>query len=252
VNGELDRTSKAAEPKPLAGLRPAGSTAAGGTAGDFLELRVWNVCRSDDEIRATANLALKPATPGLVYHGHGESWGHFGSGARIERTGDLPPIQSEQEAASLLARFDHFRALAAKPGDVTRGRTVFNGLCGTCHAVQGQGGKIGPALDGAGVHGNEALLRNILTPNAAMEAGYRRYRIETTNGEVHEGLLAASDSESLTLRQPSTEDRRFPRSGVRRSAFLKGSVMPEGLLDAVPPAEVSDLLAYLRTLGTGR
>jgi putative heme-binding domain-containing protein len=85
-----------------------------------------------------------------------------------------------------------------------------------------------------------------------MEAGYRRYRIETADGEVHEGLLAASDAESLTLRQPSTEDRRFPRSEVRRSAYLKGSVMPEGLLDAVPPTEVSDLFAYLRTLGTGR
>lgn len=252
VNGELDRTSKAAEPKPLRDIRPATSTAAGGTGGDFLELRVWNVCRSADEIRATANLALKPGTPGLVYHGHGESWGRVGSGARIERTADLPAVQTEQEAASLLARFDQFRALAAKPGDVGRGRTVFNGLCGTCHAVQGQGGKIGPALDGAGVHGNEALLRNILTPNAAMEAGYRRYRIETNDGEVHEGLLAASDAESLTLRQPSTEDRRFPRAEVRRSAFLKGSVMPEGLLDAVPPAEVSDLFAYLRTLGTER
>jgi putative heme-binding domain-containing protein len=85
-----------------------------------------------------------------------------------------------------------------------------------------------------------------------MEAGYRRFRIETQDGEIHEGLLAASDATSLTLRQPSTEDRRFLRTEVRRSSSLKGSVMPEGLLEAIQPTEVTDLFAYLRTLGTGR
>jgi putative membrane-bound dehydrogenase-like protein len=252
VNGELDQTSKAVEPRPLAGLHIADSTPQGGTAADLYEYRIWNVARTADQIRYSANLALKPGTPGVLFHGSGESWGQRGSGTRIERTGDLPPVQTEQEAAAMLARFDQFRALAAKPGDVQRGRQVFATTCGICHSVQGQGGKIGPALDGAGVHGNESLLRNILTPNAAMEAGYRRFRIETQDGEIHEGLLAASDATSLTLRQPSTEDRRFLRTEVRRSSFLKGSVMPEGLLEAIQPTEVTDLFAYLRTLGTGR
>jgi hypothetical protein len=33
-------------------------------------------------------------------------------------------------------------------------------------------------LSGAGASGTEALLRNVLTPNAAMEAGYRIFRVE--------------------------------------------------------------------------
>jgi len=250
INGELDATAKVAEPKNLTGLHVADSNIAGGTSADLAEFRIWNRARSADEIRASANVALKPGTPGLLYHGHDTSWGHTGAGTRIERTADLPPLQTEQQTAELVARFARYRTLAAKPGDLARGRTVFNNTCGTCHAVKGQGGKIGPALDGAGVHGDESLLRNIVTPNAAMEAGYRRFRIETTDGEVHEGLLAASDAASFTLRQPNSEDRRLPRDAVRRSGFLRASVMPEGLLDAIQPAEVADLFAYLRTLGT--
>ena len=126
---------------------------------------------------------------------------------------------------------------------------MFGQNCAVCHAVAGQGGKIGPALDGAGAHGNEYLLRNILMPDAAMEAGYRRFRVETQDGEVHEGMLAGSDGASLILRQPGAEDRRFARDTVRRSGFLRSSMMPEGLLEGLPEQQVADLFAYLRTLG---
>ena len=44
------------------------------------------------------------------------------------------------------------------------------------------------------------------------------------------------------------EDTRIPQSNVRRAAFTKTSMMPEGLLDALPPGDVADLFAYLKTL----
>ena len=250
LNGELDQASRSQDSKDIQHVQVGLSSAAGGTAADLMEFRVWNHMRTADQIRASANLALNPGTQGLLYHGQGTHWGRLGRGAHIERTADVPPIQTEAQATALIARFAQVRAQIAQSGDAGRGRSIFATTCGVCHSVQGQGGRIGPALDGAGVHGDEALLRNILTPNAAMEAGYRRFRIETQDGEVHEGLLAASDAESLTLRQPNTEDRKFSQSTLRRSGFLKGSMMPEGLLDALKPQEVADLFTYLRTLGT--
>lgn len=252
VNGEPDRTSTAAEPKPLRDLRIGASTAGGGTAADFVEFRIWNHARSTDQIRANANLALAPGTPGLVFHGHGKDWGRLGNGARVERTADLPPILGEAEAGHLRERFEQVRGLASRPGNVAKGRTAFTGLCAPCHAVQGNGGRIGPALDGAGAQGLEPLLRHVLTPNAAMEAGYRRFRIETRDGEVHEGLLVTADASRIVLRQPSSPDQEFPRTDVRQSGFLRGSLMPEGLLDSARPDEVTDLFAYLLTLGAGR
>ncbi len=250
-NGEWVASSTAKDTREILQARVAGSTAAGGTAGDFAEFRVWDHARGADQIRATANFALKAGTPGLLYHGQGARWGRLGQGARVELTADLPPISTEAEAARLESLFAATRERITKPGDAARGKALFNTVCGVCHAVNGQGGRIGPALDGAGAHGDEALLRNILTPNAAMEAGYRRFRVETTDGEVHEGLLAASDAESLTLRQANTEDRRFPQAEVRKAGFLKGSLMPEGLLDGLKDGEQADLFSYLRTLGIG-
>ncbi len=248
LDGELNATSTAKDARKFEKLTPFRSTAAGGTAGDFAEYRVWSTCRSPDEIRATANLALPPGTAGLVLDGTGSSWGKLHGAAKVERTTDLPSVQTREEAKALDAKFARYRALAEKDGDRAGGQQVFTTLCGVCHTVKGNGGKIGPVLDGAGANGVEALLRNILTPDAAMEAGYRRYRVETQDGDVVEGLLAAQDAGSVTVRQPSTEDQRFVRARLKRAGFIQGSVMPEGLLDGLRPGQVSDLFAYLKTL----
>src|SRR5207302_5958667 len=139
----------------------------------------------------------------------------------------------EAEAKALDTKFAQFRALASKPGDLARGEQVFTATCGVCHSVHAQGGKIGPVLDGAGANGVEALLRNILTPNAAMEAGYRQFRVETKAGEVFDGLFISQDGNALVLRQPNAEDLRIPRGNVKRAAFTRLSVMPEGLLEGL-------------------
>jgi hypothetical protein len=50
------------------------------------------------------------------------------------------------------------------------------------------------------------------------------------------------------LRRQNAEDLRVPQADVRRARFTKMSMMPEGLLEAMKPADVTDLFAYLRTL----
>ncbi|MFM8420023.1 MAG: LamG-like jellyroll fold domain-containing protein, partial [Verrucomicrobiota bacterium] len=252
LNGRLDATSKAADERAFDDLRIAQSNAQGGTAGDLAQLRVWSHALSADDLGRLAGIQVTASTPGLVYNGHGDQWGKLGKGARVERTADFPSIQTEAQANVLASKFSKYRAIAAGTGSAARGKAVFSPNCGVCHAVGGQGGKIGPALDGAGAHGDEYLLRNILVPDAAMEAGYRRFRIETKDGDVHEGMLAGSDGAALLLRQPGSEDRRFARDTVRRSGFLRSSMMPEGLLEGLQEGQVADLFAYLRTLGGGR
>ena len=55
----------------------------------------------------------------------------------------------------------------------------------------GQGGQIGPVLNGAAANGLETLLRAVITPNAAMEAGYRTFRIELKDGDTLDGFLVS-------------------------------------------------------------
>ena len=91
-------------------------------------------------------------------------------------------------------------------------------------------------------------MEHAATPNAAMEAGYRTFRVELKDGEILDGLLVSQDDEAILLRQPNAEDRRIPQAEVRRASFLKTSLMPEGLLESLSPAQATDLLAYLQTL----
>ena len=111
-------------------------------------------------------------------------WGKLKSGAKVIKTSDFPPLLTPAESKALAEKFSKFHALSDKSGDTAKGRAIFSKVCMGCHSVGGQGGQIGPVLNGAGALGAEALLRNILTPNAAMEPGYRAFRVELKDGDV--------------------------------------------------------------------
>ena len=65
---------------------------------------------------------------------------------------------------------------AVQPGDAERGKTLFFthqvAACNRCHQVGGEGGVIGPALDGiAGRKGPEYLRQSLIEPSAAIAEG---------------------------------------------------------------------------------
>jgi putative membrane-bound dehydrogenase-like protein len=268
INGELDATGTKSNTNTFAGV-DIGRTIPNdaGTDGWLTEYRVWNRARTAEEIRAdfdrsydpTGPAARLPAdfnaagtaagageTPALLYSG--TNWGKLHGGAKIVPTSDFPQLLTPGEARALAEKFSKFRALAEKPGDLARGQTLFKNICQQCHSVGGQGGQVGPVLSGAGALGVEALLRNILTPNAAMEPGYRAFRVELKDGDVLDGMLVSQDQDAIILRRPNLEDTRLAQKDVRRAAFTKMSMMPEGLLDPLQPEEVADLFAFLQTL----
>jgi putative heme-binding domain-containing protein len=133
-------------------------------------------------------------------------------------------------------------------GDAVRGQALFAAKCLTCHQQGGQGGKVGPALDGLGITGVEAILRNVLTPNAAMEGGYRTFRVVTRGGRIVQGLLVSRDADAIVIRQPNTADIRIAGHDVAQADFTGISIMPEGLLESMPPQDVSDLFVHLKSL----
>ena len=168
-------------------------------------------------------------------------------GAKIAKTSDFPPILTADEAVALDAKFAKYRALANKEGNPAKGKET-TALCRACHLIQGEGGNLAPNLSGAGAMGVEGLLRNIITPNAAMENGYRLYRVELKSGDLVEGFLASEDAQATVIRIPGGQDRRIEKRDIRTAKFLRRSIMPEGLLDTMAPEQVTDLFAYLKTL----
>jgi mono/diheme cytochrome c family protein len=62
-------------------------------------------------------------------------------------------------------------------GNVERGKTIFFthqvAACNRCHQLGGQGGVIGPALDGiAARKDGDYIRKSLLEPNAALAEGY--------------------------------------------------------------------------------
>ena len=250
-DGELTGTAKVAVPQDLTGLTIGWSSPKGGPLGAFAEYRVWNVERAAAEVRAnlTRTFAGEKLPPSLVFaSASGDAaWGKLGAGAKVARTTDSPPLINAAQFAALEAKTAHYFALEKKPGDPAKGKAVA-GLCMTCHMINGQGGLIGPNLSGAGAMGMEAVIRNIIDPNAAIEAAYRIFQVKLKAGEVIEAFYVSEDATAYVLRQPGGADRRVPKAEVASAKYLRRSIMPEGLLDGFTDEQVTDLFAYLRTL----
>ncbi|MEM7393350.1 MAG: LamG-like jellyroll fold domain-containing protein, partial [Verrucomicrobiota bacterium] len=249
TDGELDAVGTKKLPAALTGLQIGYTTVSSkGTSGSLTEYRIWNRERSAQEIRQNFDRRFAGAEPpeGLVFYNPGGSkrWGKLGRGARIARTSALPPLMTHQEAKALDAKFAKYMKLGRKGGNVASGK-VLSALCTTCHTMNGQGGQIGPDLSGAGAMGLEGLLRSTLTPNAAMESGYRIYRVEMKNGDIIDAFFVREDPQAVVIRQVGLSDRRIPRSEIASSRFIRRSLMPEGLLEALSDEQAADLLAYL-------
>ena len=252
INGELDSTDDRKVTAPFAGLDIGRTTPNTGTEGELTEFRVWNRTRSGGEIRADFDrtYAGQARPSGLVHFFMGAGpWGTLKGGARVEKIFNAPALLTEEQFREQEGRFAHFRRLVERGGgDIEKGRALFATACSVCHAVGGQGGQMGPVLDGAAASGTETLLRAILTPNAAMEAGYRNYRVELHSGDLLDGFLVSEDEKSILLRQANREDQRIEKANIRRAEYTQKSIMPEGLVESLHPEDVRDLFAYLKTL----
>ena len=248
-NGELDNDESKTAPQKFEHCQIGWTLPSAGTAGWLSEFRVWNRVRTPEELRAEFDRSYESEkADGLVQYYSGTQWGKLRNGARVEKTQDFPALMTAVQSQELASKFSKFRLLADQPGDAAKGKVLFTSVCQVCHAVGAQGGQIGPVLSGAGAMGVESLLRNIITPNAQMEPGYRVFRIELKDGDVLDGRLMSEDKDAFILRRQGTSDLRVERASVLRSHFTKTSMMPEGLLEALKPEDVSDLFAYLKTL----
>lgn len=242
-NGELDATATKPAPMKWENCRIGWSGPAKGTEGAMVEFRVWKTARSAEEIRASFDRSYASHESHKTYLKSGEK---LGKGARLAKTIDTPPLLTEAQALALDAKFAKLTALAAK-GDPQAGKPLA-ALCIACHQIGSEGGQIGPNLSGAGAMGLEAVLRNILTPNAAMEPGYRIFRVEMKNGDLVDAFFVSEDKDAIIIRQPGLPDRRITKADIRGTKYIRRSLMPEGLLDALQDQQAADLLAYLMTL----
>ena len=128
--------------------------------------------------------------------------------------------------------------------DLSQGRLLFQGICAACHTLYGEGAKIGPDLTGSGRANLDYLLENIVEPSAVVSAEYRLSDVTMKDGRELAGIVKARTGRTLTLRT-LTEEQTVELSEVVKEDTSALSMMPEGLLLALQPEQVRDLIAYL-------
>jgi putative membrane-bound dehydrogenase-like protein len=128
--------------------------------------------------------------------------------------------------------------------NLSKGRLLYQSLCANCHTLYGDGAKIGPELTGSGRANLDYLLENIVEPSAVVSAEYRVSTVTTKDGRELAGIVKARTGRTLTLRT-LTEEQTVELSEVLKEDISTLSMMPEGLLLALPPEQVRDLIGYL-------
>lgn len=135
---------------------------------------------------------------------------------------------------------------ARRTDNLSNGRVLYTKTCGQCHTLFGEGGKVGPDITGSNRADVDYLLLNILDPNAEIAADYRPWELETKDDRSILGLLVRQDPQVVTLQTP-TEAVTVTRAEIKTLRQSQLSMMPEGLIAALTPSEVRDLIAYLRS-----
>ncbi len=157
--------------------------------------------------------------------------------------------QNAQKQRARLAELDG----VLSGGEVQRGRELFFGnkkaICATCHAVQGQGGTIGPDLSRIGaIRAPRDLLEAIVLPSASFARGYEPFTAVTTGGRVHTGVITRETSDAIYLFSTDRVESRLPRDDVETLVQSSVSIMPEGMDAQLSRQELADLLAFLQSL----
>ena len=136
-------------------------------------------------------------------------------------------------------------------GDVERGRAIFFGkkaACSGCHAVGTRGGRVGPGLTTIGdIRQPADLLESIVLPSASFARGFRSYTVATESGRVYTGVISRETTEAIWIKAADLSEARVPRSQVEAIRESSTSIMPQGLDKTFSPAQLADLLAFLRS-----
>jgi putative heme-binding domain-containing protein len=138
-------------------------------------------------------------------------------------------------------------------GDAKRGSDVFHRAdmaCMACHSVDGKGGTVGPALDAIGSgQPLDFIIGAVLEPQREIKESYEAIQITAKDGRSALGYIVARNSAGATIRDPfSGAETHFAAADIAAEKQI-GSLMPAGLVDALPRDDLRDLFRYLSELG---
>ena len=137
-------------------------------------------------------------------------------------------------------------------GDAANGERIFRRAetsCYQCHSIDGSGGWLAPDLSSIGASSPiDYLINSVLDPNKDIKDGFDGLAVVTKSGDVFSGIKVSQDNSKLVLRDNTHQEIPIPLSDIKAQKSI-GSLMPNGLSDALTHQEFLDLIRFLTVLG---
>ena len=135
-------------------------------------------------------------------------------------------------------------------GDAARGAPLFTSQgCVGCHTTANGQPPKGPHLVDIGKrYPPRELLESILDPNAKIAQGFDSYEFAMADGERHVGFVVSESATEVELRNVAGQTRKLAKEDLIDRRKIAQSMMPQGLVSNLTPAQLADLLAYLQSL----
>jgi putative membrane-bound dehydrogenase-like protein len=146
---------------------------------------------------------------------------------------------------------DAFRSFGRKnSGDADRGQKLFRDVkglaCIKCHAVGGDGGRVGPDLAGIAVkYKREDLMTSVLEPSKTIAQGYETIVLTLKSGKTMTGVFKGESADAINLADTEGKEHSVAKKDVEERFFSPISTMPNGLSDGMTLQDFADLIAFL-------
>jgi quinoprotein glucose dehydrogenase len=139
-------------------------------------------------------------------------------------------------------------------GDAERGRSIFVNnsavYCQRCHKLDGQGGDVGPQLNGIATDKEKDrryLLESVTLPSAKIAKGFETVVLLTTDERTISGIIKSEDKNSIRLITPENKEVVVSVKDVE-SRRTGPSAMPADLHTKLNRRELRDLVEFLASL----
>jgi putative heme-binding domain-containing protein len=158
----------------------------------------------------------------------------------------------DDEIWKVLAYLRSLGTPAASPspsGSAENGAKVFRVNCGSCHVVNGNGGRLGPDLSRIGAaRSRVALTREIRTASEYIRPGYEPVTLVTRTGERIRGVRKNEDSFSIQIMDTRERIQGYVKANLREVINEPRSLMTDYPPERLNDRDLNDLLTYLGTL----
>jgi putative heme-binding domain-containing protein len=155
------------------------------------------------------------------------------------------------------------KTAAAVEGDAARGKELFfgNAACGTCHMVEGKGGRLGPDLTATGsARSIDYLVDSMRKPSKRLAQGllesakefpqeYESVTVVTADGKKFMGVTLNEDDFTLQMMDTREQIHFFEKDQLKSFEKTRESLMPPYDAKTLTDKDLQDIIAFMLSAG---